>query len=46
MLLTLLETNISHLKMEGSGLEDYIVSFWNGVFSGAFAVSFLGSVYL
>ena len=34
---TLPETNSSHLKMDGWNT---IVSFWDGLFSGAFAVSF------
>ena len=34
---TLPETNISPLKMDGWNT---IVSFWDGLFSGAFAVSF------
>ena len=33
------ETNSSHLKMDGWNT---IVSFWDGLFSGAFAVSFWG----
>ncbi len=34
---TLLETNSSHLKMDGWNT---ILSFWDGLFSGAFAASF------
>ena len=38
---TLPETNSSHLKMDGWNT---IASFWDGLFSGAFAVSFRGCI--